>query len=173
MKFKTEDDIRKVLINWLRQNSFIADKGLKIHVFEIDTAAVGKKQIIKTGFKDVSDILVYSFEVKFASTPKLVRDVIEQAIVRLLFSDFVYIVTPHELEVWLDEKSKKKVNPFIQVKSKACGYYSRKIGIMSITPEGKVFIHRTASKSTLKIDELRRVVINKLYQRKKIMSLFN
>jgi hypothetical protein len=157
--FQLEEDMRRQLVKWLTNNGFAVKKGVHVKRIELDVVAIGKLQLTRSGIKQVSNILTYSFETKIATTYKLLRDVIEQAIVRLLLVDYVYIVVPKEAEVWRDEKTKEQIKPADHATKIASRIYSSKIGIIAMEPGKAVEIVREAQRSGLVIPELRDKVI--------------
>lgn len=158
--FQLEEDMRGQLVKWLTNNGFAVKEGVRVGKIELDVAAIGNLQLTKSGVKQVSDILTYSFETKIATTYKLLRDVIEQAIVRLPLVDYVYIVVPKEAdEVWIDEKTKERIEPSAIAIKIASGTYSSKIGIIAMEPGKPVEVVREAQKSSLVIPELRDRII--------------
>jgi len=158
--FQLEEDMRGQLVKWLTNNGFAVKEGVRVGKIELDVAAIGNLQLTKSGVKQVSDILTYSFETKIATTYKLLRDVIEQAIVRLTLVDYVYIVVPKEAdEVWIDEKTKERMEPSAIAIKIASGTYSSKIGIIAMEPGKPVEVVREAQKSNLVIPELRDRII--------------
>jgi len=158
--FQLEEDMRRQLDKWLTNNGFAVKEGVYVKRIELDVVAIGNLQLTKSGVKQVSDRLTYSFETKIATTYKLLRDVIEQAIVRLPLVDYVYIVVPKEAdEVWIDEKTKERIEPSAIAIKIASGTYSSKIGIIAMEPGKPVEVVREAQKSSLVIPELRDRII--------------
>jgi hypothetical protein len=158
--FQLEEYMRKQLVEWLTNNGFAVKEGVRVGKIELDVAAIGSLKIVGSGVKQVSDRLTYSFETKIATTYKLLRDVIEQAIARLLLVDYVYIVVPKEAdEVWIDEKTKERIEPSAIAIKIASGTYSSKIGIIAMEPGKPVEVVREAQKSSLVIPELRDRII--------------
>ena len=96
--FKDEEQMRELLVRWLKDNGFITRKGLYVKSFEIDIAAIASAIITKGKVQQVKDNYVYAFETKIATTYKLIKEVVEQAIVRLLVADYVYVVVPKTAE---------------------------------------------------------------------------
>ncbi len=160
--FENEEQMKELLIRWLRDNGFITRRGLYVKNFEIDVAALASARITREGIRLVRDRYVYAFETKVATTYKLIKEVVEQAIIRLLAVDYVYIVVPKIAEIWKDGTTKDIITPPINVKKIASGTYSKNIGIIAIEPNGTIEITRTARKSGLTIKELRNLVIREL-----------
>ncbi|MFA4641539.1 hypothetical protein [Pyrococcus kukulkanii] len=160
--FNNENDMKNIIRGWLENSGLKVKEGIYVKTFEIDIAAIGKKELTKNGFKSGKNPHVYAFETKIATTSKLVRHVVEQAIIRLLAVDYVYIVVPKEAEVWVNDMQKELQKPPELVKRYASGPYSKKVGLISVTPNGEINIVREAQKSGLVINELRDIVIKKL-----------
>ena len=169
--FENEEQMKELLIRWLRDNGFITRRGLHVKSFEIDVAALASARITKEGIRRVGDRYVYAFETKIATTYKLTKEVVEQAIIRLLAVDYVYIVVPKVAEIWKDRTTKDIIMPLVNVKKIASGTYSRNIGIIAIDPNGTIEIIRTARKSGLTIKELRDLVIRELSKEENIKPL--
>ena len=160
--------MRNLLMEWLNRHGFSSSKGIKVYTFEMDVSAVGKAKITKKGILRTKTNNVFAFEFKIATTRKLVKEVVEQAILRLVAADYIYIVVPKEAEVWKDEKTKEVINPADLVLREASGTYSRKIGIMTVDPQGGLEIKREAARSGLVVKELRKLVLKKVKQPQKI-----
>jgi len=167
---KTEDEIREHLIAWLKKQGFLCEKGIKIKTFEIDVAALGKIRITKEKIHRSEKEHVYAFECKVASTSKLVKDVIEQAITRLLVADYVYIVVPNRVEIWINGKNRTRIKPYQLIERYASGVYSKKIGIISIDTFGRINVYRNARKSGLKINELSDETVKILRRKRSILK---
>ena len=170
--FENEEQMKELLIRWLRDNGFITKKGIHVKSFEIDVAATGSIRITREGIRRVRDRYVYAFETKIATTYKLAKEVVEQAIIRLLAVDYVYVVVPKIAEIWKDRTTRDIIMPPINVKKLASGTYSKNIGIIAIEPNGTIEITRTARKSGLTIKELRDLVIRELSKEENIKPLY-
>lgn len=162
MLFEDEDKMRDILIKWLQDNNFSVKKSVYVKTFEIDVGALARAVITRGDIKSSRTTNVFAFEAKIATTPRLARDVVEQAIVRLLVADYVYIVVPSEAEVWKNETTKEKIRPGMLIRRFASGVYSKNIGIITIDPHGNVEVVREAKKSGLVINELKNIVIKEL-----------
>lgn len=160
--FNDEDEMRDIIICWLKDNGLNAKKSIYVKTFEIDIAAVGRKKLGKGSFDPHKDSLTYAFEAKIATTKKLAKEVVEQAIIRLLAVDYVYIVVPRESEIWINSTKKGTTKPPEIIKRYISGSYSKKIGLISVTPSGEVNVVKVAQRSGLVINELRDLVINRL-----------
>ncbi len=154
--------MRNILIRWLQNNGFLVKKSIYLKTIEIDIGALARVTITKNGVKATGTINVFAFEAKIATTSKLARDVVEQAITRLLVADYVYVVVPSEAEVWRDRKTKAKVYPGLLVRKLTTRVYSKNIGIIAIDSHGDIKVVKEAKKSGLVIDDLRNMVIKKL-----------
>lgn len=160
--FKDEEAMRDIIISWLEKNGLNAERSILIKTFEIDIGAIGKKKLCEDGFKSSNNLITYAFELKLATTHRLVKEVVEQAIVRLLVADYVYIVVPESAKVWVNNTEMKTMHPPELVKKYLFGPYSKKLGLISVTPSGRIEVIKTASKSGLVINELKSILLNKL-----------
>jgi len=160
--FADEDQMREILIKWLESLGFIVGKSVHIHKAELDVVAYGSKLLTESGIKNTKSSNLYVFEVKIASTRRLVKELVEQAITRLLIADYIYMVVPRSVEVWVDDKTKSVVKPYEIVVKAASGRYSRILGILSVDPSGTVEVVRQARRSGLTIPELREKVVKML-----------
>lgn len=170
--FEDEKQIRELLMKWLKDNGFIARKGLYVKSFEIDIAALASAIIGRGKIKKVGDKLVYAFEAKIATTYMLARNVVEQAITRLLVADYVYIVVPKTAEIWKNGTTKEVIEPPQKIKRIASGVYSKNIGIIAVEPSRNIEVVRAAKKSGLTIKELRNLVVKELFKSKSIRPLY-
>ena len=160
--FNDEDEIRDIIMCWLRDNELNAKKSIYVKTFEIDIVAVGRKKLSKRSFEPHKGVLTYAFEAKIATTKKLAKEVVEQAIIRLLAVDYVYIVVPRESEIWINSTKKGTIKPPEIIRMYISGPYSKKIGLISVTPSGEINVVKVAQPSGLVINELRDFVINRL-----------
>jgi hypothetical protein len=170
--FENEEQMKGLLIKWLRDNGFVSRRGLYVKSFEIDIAALAPARIIRDGMRRAKDRYVYAFETKIATSHKLVKDVVEQAIIRLLAVDYVYVVVPKKAETWKDSITRNIITPSIDVNKRASGTYSRNIGIIAIETDGTIEIVRTARKSGLTIKELRELVLRELSKEEGVKPLY-
>ncbi len=170
--FGDEEQMRDLLIKWLGDNGFIARRRLHIKSFEIDVAAIAPAVITKEGVRSARERYVYAFEAKIATSYKLTKDVVEQATIRLLAADYVYIVVPRKAEIWEDGETKKTIEPPAIVNKRASGVYSKSIGIIAMEPNGTVEVVRTARKSGLTIKELRDLVLKELSKEGRVRPLY-
>lgn len=157
--FEDEEELRNLLIEWLEDSGLFTKKSFHVGRIEIDVVAKGNKRLTSEGFINSGENYLYSFETKIATSSMLVRDVVEQAITRLLITDYVYIVVPKEAEIWVSDVSKeKKYIPDLIIR-RASGVYSRNIGIISMKPNGEIEIARIANRSSLVIPKLKNYVL--------------
>ena len=169
--FKDENDMKELFLEWLRKEGFITRRGIRIHNIEMDIVGLSKCKITREGVIKDPNEYVFSFEVKVATSFQLKKYVIEQAIVRLVFADFVYMVTPKEAEIWVDEKRKKTIHPAMDVLKMANGAYSKKIGVIALGPDGSIRIIREAGKSGITIGILREMLKSELYKQNQTRGL--
>ncbi len=163
--FRDEDELRDRVIEWLRKQGFMVAKGIRLGSMELDIVAVAPFRISRSGFvKDIKNYYLYTIEAKIATTPKLMIDLVEQAITRLLVSDYVLIAVPTKAEVWVDSKNKRTIEPPQIIRRYTSHTYSRKIGIVSVNPDEEVRIVRTPRKSGLTQKELKEKVLEHLKQ---------
>jgi len=161
--FSNEDQMRNLIIQWLKTHGLETRKSVYVETFEIDIAAMGKKEINKDGtFVSHKNSLVYAFETKIATTNRLMKEVFEQALLRLIAADYVYIVVPKECERWANEKKKEIFKPAEKLQRWLWGPYSKKLGLITVTSRGDVQVVRKATKSGLTIRELRNIVIKQM-----------
>lgn len=157
--FRDEEELRNKVMDWLRKQGFRVAKGIRLGSMELDIVAVTPLRISKEGIvKDSREQYLYTFEAKIATTRELMLDLVEQAITRLLLSDYVLVVVPSKAEVWVNSKTKKAIEPPQIIKQYASHVYSRKIGILSVDLDGKVKIVRAPHKSGLTQEELKEKV---------------
>jgi hypothetical protein len=149
--FENEDELKSVLINWLEDKDFKTHKGVKIGNMEIDIVALAELIIEDSGeFKRTNDTMIYVFESKIATSYELMRDVIEQAVTRLLLADYVIIAVPSRAGVWISNHEKEEKFLPQEICKKANGVYSRKIGVVSVDPlKRDVIFVRVPKKSGL------------------------
>jgi len=160
--FEDEEEMKEMLMRWLRSGNFIVKRSIYIKTFEIDIGALAQATITRKGIISSGTANVFAFETKIATTPRLAKEVVEQAIVRLLVADYVYIAVPFETEVWMNEMTKEKIHVGESIRKIASGTYSRNIGIITIDPHRNIEVIREAKKSGLVISELRNMVIKEL-----------
>lgn len=134
---------------------FKVAESVKIKTFEVDVVGRCRCRLTRTGVHQTPEEYVYAFEIKIATTRKLLRELVEQSIVRLLVADYVYLVVPEEAEIWIDGKTKQKIAPPDILKKMCTGVYSRNLGIISLTPTGRVEVAKPALRSGMTIKELR------------------
>jgi len=165
--FRDEEELRNRIIDWLRKQGFRVAKGIRLGGMELDIVAVAPLRISKEGVvKDSEEPYLYTFEAKIATTHRLVLDLVEQAITRLLLSDYVLVAVPSKAEVWVNSITKKAVEPPQIIKRYAFRAYSRKIGILSVDLDGEVKIVRAPRKSGLTQEELREKVLRHFKMKK-------
>ncbi len=168
--FNDENELRDRLVEWLKANEInIIKTGVHTKTFEIDVVAYAPVIISNKGIKRTGKYYVHAFETKLATTFRLMRDVIEQAITRLLAADYVFVVIPKEAEIWKDGKTKERVVLPNLARKIASGVYSKGLGILAIDVSGDVIVVRSAKKSGLVIKNLRDNVIKSLYDRDSIL----
>ncbi|QXJ30333.1 glycosyltransferase family protein [Saccharolobus shibatae] len=155
----TEDDLLEALSKFLTSKKMRTRKSYRLNKIEIDVIASGKYDIVND--KNTNYDILYAFEAKLASTPKLVRDVIEQAVTRLLFVDYSIMVVPCVAEVWINDKEKKEINLAQVLEKRAKGWYSRYLGIICVNKDG-VNLVRKPKKSTIVISEIRDKILKEL-----------
>lgn len=160
--FDDEDQMRKMFIEWLKKNNFFVKRSIRIDRLEMDIVACAPLKITSKGIVKNNADNLYVFEAKIATSYKLIREVIEQSITRLLFADYVAIVVPKQAIVWVNIKERKLINPALELKKNSFGVYSKKFGIISIDPTGTIEINRPPKKSGLTIPELRKLLLKKL-----------
>jgi Holliday junction resolvase len=160
--YADENEMKNELVKWLEEKGFIVGKGIHIGKLELDIIAVGNLLITKSGIKQAENNLVYIFETKIATTHKLMRNVVEQAILRLLMADYVYIVIPKKAEVWENEKTRKIIEPPKEIQKFVQGYYSINIGILTMELGNLVEVIRPAQRSELAFQELKNKIIQKV-----------
>ena len=161
--FRDEDELRNRVIEWLTKQGFMVAKSIRLGSMELDVVAVASLMISRDGFiKDLNNCYLYTIEVKIATTFNLMFDLVEQAITRLLLSDYVLIAVPSEAEVWVNSKSQKTIKPPQIIGKYASHTYSRKIGIISVDPDEGVKIVRIPQKSGLTQNELKERVLRRL-----------
>lgn len=140
--FASEDEMIELMTPWLERMGLKTYRSIHLHPFEIDLLAYGKV-LLSNRIRLINSYLTYSFEVKIASTRKLRVSLIEQGISRLLMTDMVYLVVPEEIEIWIDSRNSKTINPPKELAKFANGPYSRYLGIISLT-SSKTAIFRLA-----------------------------
>jgi len=161
--FLNEDQMRDILIQWLKAHGLKTKKSVYVKTFEIDIAAMGEKEINKAGnFVSYENSFVYAFETKIATTNRLMKDVFEQALLRLIAVDYVYIVVPEKYEIWTNGKKKEIFKPAEKLQRWLWGPYSGKLGLITITSKEEVQVVKKATKSGLTIQELRNIVVNQI-----------
>jgi len=161
--FRDEDELRNRVMDWLRKRGFRVAKGIRLGSMELDIVALAPLRISKEGVvRDSRGPYLYTFEAKIATTRKLVLDLIEQAITRLLLSDYVLVVVPSKAEVWVNSKTKEVIEPPQIIGRYALRVYSKKIGILSVDLGGEVKIVRAPQKSGLTQEELKEKVLKHL-----------
>ena len=160
--FRDEDELRDRVIEWLRKRGFIVAKGIRLGSMELDVVATAPLKISRGGFvKDIKNYL-YTIEAKIATTPKLMINLVEQAITRLLISDYVLIAVPAKAEIWVDSKNRRTIDPPQIIRRYASHTYSRKIGIVGVDPDEGIKIVRTPQKSGLTQKELKEKILEHL-----------
>jgi len=161
--FRDEDELRNRVMDWLRKRGFRVAKGIRLGSMELDIVALAPLRISKEGVvRDSREPYLYTFEAKIATARKLVLDLIEQAITRLLLSDYVLVVVPSKAEVWVNSKTKEVIEPPQIIGRYALRVYSKKIGILSVDLGGEVKIVRAPQKSGLTQEELKEKVLKHL-----------
>jgi hypothetical protein len=161
--FRDEDELRNRVMDWLKRQGFRVTKGVHLGSMELDIVAVAPLRISKEGVvRDSRGPYLYTFEAKITTTRKLVLDLIEQAITRLLLSDYVLVAVPSKAEVWVNSKTKEVIEPPQIIGRYALRVYSKKIGILSVDLGGEVKIVRAPQKSGLTQEELKEKVLKHL-----------
>ena len=161
--FRDEDELRNRVIEWLRKQGFMVAKGIRLGSMELDIVAVAPFRISRSGFvKDIKNYYLYTIEAKIATTPKLMINLVEQAITRLLISDYVLIAVPAKAEIWVDSKNRRTIDPPQIIRRYASHTYSRKIGIVGVDPDEGIKIVRTPQKSGLTQKELKEKILEHL-----------
>ncbi len=153
--FKDEEELKEKVIDWLRDEGFKVGKGIHLGSMELDIVAFAPLKITKKGILGSNRLHVYVIEAKIATTRKLMFELLEQAITRLLLSDYVMIALPSQMEIWVSSKEKKTVRMPFEIKRYATHKYSSKIGIISVDPKEGIKIIRTPQKSGITQGELR------------------
>jgi len=159
----SEEELRAHLIKFLRSKGLIYNESYRLGKIEIDLVALGKYDIWNN--KSSNENIVYTFEMKLASTPSLIKDVIEQAVTRLLVANYSVIVIPCTVNIWVNDKEKKEMNIAEEVKKRANGTYSKSLGIICIDNEGEINVVREPKSSTIVINELRQKIIKEMLNR--------
>jgi hypothetical protein len=166
--FSNEEEMKDQLIKWLNSKGFLTARKIYIGGPELDVVALGNILITEKEDKRINNELVYIFETKIATTRKLLKEVIEQAILRMLVADYVYIVVPNKAEVWVDEKRKEIIKPPFDAKKIASGVYSRNIGIIAMEPKGPIEVVRQAQRTGLTLTNLKNDIIKKIRRPSKL-----
>nr|ABE99646.1 hypothetical protein [Sulfolobus islandicus]ABE99689.1 hypothetical protein [Sulfolobus islandicus] len=156
----SEEELRAHLIKFLESKGLVYNKSYRLGRIEIDLVALGKYDIWDD--KSSNENIIYAFEMKLASTSSLIKDVIEQAITRLLMVDYSVIVIPCTANIWVNDKEKKEINIDEEVKKRANGTYSKSLGIICIGNEGEIKVVRKPKRSTIVINELRQKIIKEM-----------
>jgi hypothetical protein len=166
--FANEEEMKDQLIKWLNSKGFLTARRIYIGGPELDVVALGNILITKNEDKRINNELVYVFETKIATTRNLLKAVIEQAILRMLVADYVYIVVPDKAEVWVDEKRKEITEPPFGAKKIASGVYSSKIGIMAMESKGHIKVVRQAQRTGLALTNLKNDIIKNIRKPSKL-----
>ncbi|MFP3203665.1 MAG: hypothetical protein RXR43_16095 [Sulfolobus sp.] len=160
----SEEELRAHLIKFLRSKGLIYNESYRLGRIEIDLVALGKYDIWND--KSSNENIIYAFEMKLATTPSRIKDVIEQAVTRLLMANYSVIVIPCIANnIWVNDKEKKERNIAEEVKKRANGTYSRSLGIICIDNEGEINVVRKPKSSTIVINELRQKIIREMLNR--------
>ena len=154
-----ESDLLKAVEDFLRSRNVRTRRSYKFNRVEIDLVGTGKYDIREDRAADRD--LLYAFEAKIATTQRLVRDVLEQAVTRLLFADYSIVVVPCVSEVWVSDKEKRNMDVAQELKRRARGVYSQYLGIICVDG-GTVKIVRRPTRSTIIIPEIRDRIIREL-----------
>ena len=160
--FRDEEELKSRVIDWLRNQGFRVARGIRIGSIELDIVATAPLRISREGVVKDKTWYLYTFEAKIATTRRLICDLIEQAITRLLLSDYVLVAVPSKAEVWVNGKTKEVGEPPQIIKQYTYRVYSRKIGILSVDPSGEVRIVKAPQKSGLTFEELKEKVLKHL-----------
>jgi hypothetical protein len=166
--FANEEEMKDQLIKWLNSKGFLTARRIYIGGPELDVVALGNILITKNEDKRINNELVYVFETKIATTRNLLKAVIEQAILRMLVADYVYIVVPDKAEVWVDEKRKEITEPPFGAKKIASGVYSSKIGIIAMESKGHIKVVRQAQRTGLALTNLKNDIIKNIRKPSKL-----
>jgi hypothetical protein len=166
--FANEEEMKDQLIKWLNSKGFLTARRIYIGGPELDVVALGNILITKNEDKRINNELVYVFETKIATTRNLLKAVIEQAILRMLVADYVYIVVPDKAEVWVDEKRKEITEPPFGAKKIASGIYSSKIGIIAMESKGHIEVVRQAQRTGLALTNLKNDIIKNIRRPSKL-----
>jgi len=160
--FRDENELREQIIKWLKSWGLRVAEKVYLGNIELDIVAVARVKMIKNRFISSSGLNLFVIEAKIATSRKLMFELIEQAITRLLVADYVLIAMPSKIEIWINEKEKKLIEPPLKIKKLALGPYSRKIGIIGVDPKGEVKIERSPQKSGLTQEILKREVLKRI-----------
>ena len=160
--YSDENAMKSQLVEWLGSAGFTVKRGVRIGRLELDVVAVGSLLITRNGVKRARENSVYVFEAKIATSRRLQRDLVEQAIVRLLMADYVYVVVPKRAEVWVDEKTRTLIEPPSILGRIMWGCYSTIVGILAMEPSKPVEVVREARRSSLVLQELKKQVVQRV-----------
>ncbi len=160
--FRDEDELKKRVIEWLSNMGFRVEKSISLGSMELDIVAVSNLRATRRGFIKDRKTYLYAIEAKIATSRRLMLDLVEQAVTRLLVADYVLIAVPSKAEVWINSREKRPIEPPHEVRKIASRTYSRKIGIVSVDPEEGVTIVRPPYKSGLTQYELKEKIIKKI-----------
>lgn len=150
MNFSSETQIRRIVKDWLEKYGIKTKEGVIITNGDgdrIEIDILGKGPDI---FGRERGVFIYAIEIKLAYTRSLMKDVIQEAILRLAIADYVLIAVPKEGEVWISEKAKGIVQPTESLKRLLQGRYGRKIGILAVS-NGDVEIVKKPQRSSMAI----------------------
>lgn len=123
---------------------------------ELDVVAVGSIDIFSQ--TRAKSPLVYVVEGKLAYTRKLIRDVVEEAILRLTVADYVLIAAPRKARIWISNKELAEVVVVDEIRKRLYGTYSRKLGLMAIDV-ASVEVTKNPERSRLYVPSAKELII--------------
>lgn len=131
MSFSTEEEFYEIIAKWFEEKKLTVTKKFRIGGgMELDIVAVGNNDIFKQ--TENKDRIVYVVEGKLAYTKKLIREVIEEAILRLAVADYVLIATPYEARIWVNEREQSRIVVSNEIFKRLNGTYSGRLGLMAV-----------------------------------------
>ncbi|MEM4922627.1 MAG: hypothetical protein QXU65_06510, partial [Sulfolobales archaeon] len=129
---------------------------------ELDVVAVGSIDIFSQ--TRAKSPLVYVVEGKLAYTRKLIRDVVEEAILRLTVADYVLIAAPRKARIWISNKELAEVVVVDEIRKRLYGTYSRKLGLMAIDV-ASVEVTKNPERSRLYVPSAKELIIKSVLKK--------
>lgn len=164
MSFSTEEELCETVGKWLEERNLVVEKKLRIGGgMELDIVAVSNNDIFRQAEKEEN--VVYVVECKLAYTRRLIREAIEEAILRLTVADYVLIATPYRARVWVNSREQKEITVPTEIFKLLRGRYSRKLGLIAVDGT-TVMIIKKPETSKLYIPYVKELIIKNILKKK-------